>query len=459
MGVPGAMHRLSLAEAAELIAAGALDPADYAQGLLERVRGLEPAVRAFAWLDEARWLALARNARSRRGVLNGIPVGIKDVIDMAGIPTECGTAALRGRVPGSSAAVVRRIEGAGGYGAGKTVTAELAYFTPGPTRNPWNAAHTPGGSSSGSAAAVAAGFVPAAIGTQTNGSVIRPAAYCGVVGFKPSSGLISRAGVMPFSKTLDHVGVFARSVRDAARLTACIAGFDPADGAGVDAPQVIRGLEGLSPRCQPPRLALVRTPRWLEAEPCQRESLLDVASRLAAAGAEIEEVALPAAFDEAWALHRTIMYGEGARALRPLQERARGLLSDRLNALIDEGLSISEGAMERALAARLTLNGEIRAILARFDALITPPATGEAPATLEQTGDPLFCTPWTLTGLPAVTLPCGFGPRGLPLGVQLVAAYLRDDRLMGVAQWAEDVIGLAPLLAPDNACGHKEDAA
>ncbi len=458
------MHRLGLNQVVAALRRGEFSKAEYLAALLARIRALEPRLHAFAWLDGDAALQRALDSAPADAAhgLAGVPVAVKDIIDTAGIPTEWGTPAARGRIPAESAAVVRRLEAAGGYVLGKTVTAELAYATPGPTRNPWNPAHTPGGSSSGSAAAVAAGFAPVAIGTQTNGSVIRPAAYCGVVGFKPSSGLVSRAGILAFSKTLDTVGVFARSVEDAARFTCCIAGYDPADGAGVNAPQVICGLEGRLPvRRHPPRLALVRTPMWSLAETCQRESLLDMASRFAAADAEIEEVALPAAFEEAWTLHRTIMYGEAARALRPLQQTARDTLSDRLNALIDEGLSIGEAEMERALAQRLKLNGEMRAILSRFDAIITPPATGEAPATLEHTGDPVFCTPWTLTGLPAVTIPCGFGPRGLPLGVQLVGGYLRDDRLMGVAQWAERVIGLAPMMAPDdgNASGHKEDTA
>jgi Asp-tRNA(Asn)/Glu-tRNA(Gln) amidotransferase A subunit family amidase len=440
---------LTATQVVAALTAGELSAADYAEALVAEVEKREGRIHAFAWWDPARWRQVARDS-GRSGLLAGIPVAVKDIIDTAGVPTEYGTAACRGRVPESSATVVRRIEAAGGYVAGKTVTAELAYSEPGPTRNPWNLAHTPGGSSSGSAAAVAAGFVPLAVGTQTNGSVIRPAAFCGVVGFKPSSGLIPRTGILRFSATLDTVGVFARSVEDAARLACCLAGFDAGDAAGVDAPQVLCRLKSPPPaRGQPPRLALVRSPAWWQAEVHQREHLLDVASRFAAADAVVEEVALPPVFEEAWTLHRTIMFGEGARALRSFQEQHRAQLSERLNALIDEGLSISDAEIEAALARRLQLNGEMRAILGRFDAILTPPASGEAPATLEHTGDPVFCTLWTLTGLPAVTLPSGFGPNGLPLGVQLVGAYLRDDRLVGVAKWCEEVIGLAPLRAPD----------
>lgn len=449
------LFRLGLQDAVAVMRAGHFSSETYARSLLDRIAALEPAVQAFAWLDAEAALHRARlcDATPPKGddsdCLRGIPLAVKDVIDTAGIPTKCGTPVFRGRVPETSAAAVRKLEAAGGFVLGKSVTAELAFYSPGVTRNPWNPAHTPGGSSSGSAAAVAAGFAPAALGTQTNGSVIRPAAYCGVVGFKPSSGLVSRAGVLRFSKTLDHVGVFARCVEDAARLTCCLAGFDAGDSAGVDAPHVLCSPgERIPERAVPPRLALVRSPVWFAAEPHQRDNLLEMASRFANADAVVDEVALPPPFEEAHRLHHIIMFGEGARALRPLQEKHRAQLSDPLNALIEEGLAISDEEIERALAQRLRLNGETRAILGHYDAIITPPATGEAPATLAHTGDPVFCTIWTLTGLPALTLPSGFGPNGLPLGLQLVGAYLRDDRLMGVAKWCEQVIGLGPLIAP-----------
>lgn len=437
---------LALSELVTAQREGLLSAAAYAEALLARVVAQEPLLHTFAWFDPDHWRAQARarDAQPGGGVLQGIPVGVKDIIDTAGIPTEWGTPACRGRVPSRSATVVRRLEAAGGYVAGKTVTAELAFYAPGPTRNPWNAEHTPGGSSSGSAAAVAAGFVPMALGTQTNGSVIRPAAYCGVVGFKPSSGLIPRSGMLPFSRTLDTVGVFARRVADAACLARVLAGRDEEDPSGVEAPQALAPVAAAT---TPPRLGFVRTSAWYQAEGYQREHLLDLASRFAAADAVVEEVALPPVFEEGWALHRTIMYGEGARALTPLYDRHREQLSERLQALIEEGLAIPEATIEQACARRLLLHRELRALFERFDALLTPAATGEAPATLEHTGDPVFCTLWTLTGLPAISLPSGFGPSGLPLGAQLVGPYLRDSRLLAVAQWCEAVIGLAPLLA------------
>lgn len=449
------LYRLGLREAVAGVRDRRFSSEAYTRAVLDRIAALEPTVQAFAWLDPDAALAHARSCDAAAprddgsDCLRGVPLALKDVIDTAGVPTECGTPVYRGRVPRASAAIVRKLEAAGGFLLGKTVTAELAFYSPGVTRNPWNPAHTPGGSSSGSAAAVAAGFVPAALGTQTNGSVIRPAAFCGVVGFKPSSGMISRAGVLLFSPTLDHVGVFARDVDDAARLTCCLAGFDEGDAAGVNAPHVLcTPAQTLPELASPPRLAVVRTPVWFEAQPHQRDNLLDMASRFAAADAVVDEVALPPIFADAHQLHHVIMFGEGARSLRRLQERHRAWLSDRLNALIDEGLGISDAQIEDAMAQRLQLNREMRGILGSYDAVITPPATGEAPATLTHTGDPIFCTIWTLTGLPAVTLPSGFGPNGLPLGVQIVGPYMRDDRLMSVAKWCERVIGLGPLIAP-----------
>lgn len=448
------LFRLGLREAREGLRRGDFSSEAYAAALLARIAPLEPGLRAWAWLDAEAALDKARAADAigwqagKGGHLHGIPFGIKDIIDTAGMPTECGTPALKGRVPDSSAAVVRQLEAAGGIVMGKTVTAEMAFYEPGPTRNPWHPAHTPGGSSSGSAAAVAAGFVPAALGSQTNGSVIRPAAFCGVVGFKPSSGLISRAGVQLFSKTLDHIGVFTRSVADAALLAACLVGFDRGDAAGLDSALIFRQpSQDSQALARPPRLALVRTPAWHLADAAQRENLFETARRLRAAGAQVDELELPPEFDRAHQLHRAIMFGEGARALRGLQAAHRAELSARLNGLIDEGGAIPDDALEQALAARLDVGRALHPILREYDALITPPATGEAPATLAHTGDPAFCTIWTLTGVPAISIPSGFGPNGLPLGVQIVGGYLKDEHLMAVAQWCEREIGLGPLLA------------
>lgn len=344
-------------------------------------------------------------------------------------------------MPSMSARVMRRLDEVGAVMLGKTVTAELAYYAPGKTRNPWNLAYTPGGSSSGSAAAVAARFVPAALGTQTNGSVIRPAAFCGVIGYKPSAGLISRAGVLKFSHTLDQVGVFARNVPDVAVVASALMGYAQDDPDSLsDFAQVPRELD---PRLlfQPPRLAAVRTPAWTLADTDQQENFTQSIAVLRRAGASIETVTLPDTFVQAHDIHRTIMHYEGARAFAHLQAQHRELLSAEINHLIDDGLQIPESAYHAALESHTRLRGELGEFMHRYDALLTPPARGEAPATLTHTGDPVFCTIWTLCGAPAITLPSGLGAHGLPLGLQLVGGYLQDARLLQVAQWCNVQLG------------------
>ncbi len=435
------VERLSLRELVEQQQRGVLTSEAITRHCLARAAAIEPRIHAFAWLDHEAALAQAR-AADRRLVagksakrLHGIAVGVKDIIATRGIPTRMGSPVFADNVPGESAAVVQRLEAEGGFVFGKTVTAELAYYHPGATANPWNPAHTPGGSSMGSAAAVAAGIVPAAIGTQTNGSVIRPAAFCGCVGFKPSQGLIANHGVQPFAPTLDQVGVFTRQLEDAARMTAVLCTLE-----GETARALVRELVELKTLFQPPRLAVVRSPVWSAAEPAQRDLMAQVVERLRAAGAAVEAQELPALFATAHETHRTIMWTEGARTFAALQAAHRGQLSAALNRLIDEGVEISDAEYSEALEQRARLRGELARWFQRFDALITPPARGEAPATLEHTGEPVFCTIWTLTGVPALTFPAGRGPLGLPLGVQIVGPYHQDARTLAVAQWCADVI-------------------
>lgn len=435
------IDRLSLRELVEQQQRGALTSEAIARHCLARAAAIEPRIHAFAWLDRDAALAQARAADRRLAagksvkLLHGVPVGIKDIVATRGIPTRMGSPVFADNVPGESAAVVQRIEEEGGFVFGKTVTAELAYFHPGETANPWNPAHTPGGSSMGSAAAVAAGMVPAALGTQTNGSVIRPAAFCGCIGFKPSQGLIANRGIQPFAPSLDQVGVFTRRLEDAARMTAALCTPE-----GQTARALVHELLELKTLFQPPRLAAVRTPVWSAAEPAQRDLMAQVVKRLRAAGAAVEEQELPAVFATAHETHRTIMWAEGARTFAALQAAHRGQLSAALNRLIDEGARISDAEHGEALEQRARLQGELARWFQRFDALITPPARGEAPATREHAGDPAFCTIWTLTGVPALTLPAARGPLGLPLGVQIVGPYRQDARTLAVAQWCADVI-------------------
>ena len=442
---PKQLHCMGLLEAAQAIRKGDLSSEDLTRALLERIARHENTVQAFQWIDPARALDLARQAdrqlRSKAtvGPLHGIPIGIKDIIETQGIPTAMGSPIFDGYVPARSAALVQRAEAAGAFVLGKTVTTEFAYFTPGKTRNPWNAAHTPGGSSSGSAAAVAMGFLPGAVGTQTNGSMIRPAAFCGVVGYKPTAGLISLAGVHPFSPSLDQPGVFARSVPDAALLAAVLAAKADDEPATGTETKVIPGE--VAPMVRALRLAAVRSPVWHLADPHAQEHFLEMVARLRAAGAQVEEQELPPSFESAHAVHRTIMYAEGARVFAELQRRDRNRLSPRLNALIDEGLGISDSDLARGLEKQEQLARELDAFLSAFDGVITPPALGEAPADLTQTGDPAFCTIWSLCGVPAVTIPTGRGPAGLPFGLQLVGPRLADERVLSVALWCDERVG------------------
>lgn len=440
------LHCLGVKDILQGLSEGLFTSEELTQDLLAQIAKRDSQIKAWAWLKSEPALERARAADRQRhdgmnGALLGIPLGIKDIIDVQNVPTRMGSSVFDDYLPSISARVVRRLDEAGAVMLGKTVTAELAYYAPGKTCNPWNPSHTPGGSSSGSAAAVAARFVPAALGTQTNGSVIRPAAFCGVVGYKPSAGLISRSGILKFSHTLDQVGVFARSVADAAVVAGAVIGQTRDDPDSLsDFALVPRDLDP-RPLFQPPRLAAVRTAAWPLVEPAGQENFTHSVALLRRAGAVVEAATLPEVFGVAHEVHRTIMHYEGARAFAHLQSQQRNRLSTEINRLIDEGLLIAESAYHAALEKRTQLRGEFSDFMHRYDAVLTPPARGEAAATLTHTGDPAFCTIWTLCGAPALSLPSGLGPHGLPLGMQLVGGFLQDARLLQVAQWCSQQLG------------------
>jgi len=419
-----------LKAAVEALTEGTLSARDYCDACLERVRASEASVKAWAALDEgrARAIAATRDVRDARGALHGIPVGVKDIFDTDDLPTEMGSPAFVGNRPGKNAQLVDRILSAGGYAFGKTATAEFAYMHPADTRNPWNPKHTPGGSSSGSAAAVAAGHVPVAVGTQTNGSIIRPAAYCGVVGFKPTLDTLPMQGALPFAETLDTVGVFARSVADAAYFTASLA--EPGAFTGE-----------VEPLSRPPRIAALPRFPWNSAEGDAARQLQATLTRLRSAGTEVKELDLPEDFDDAKQVHRTIMLYEGAREHAPRQALHRRVMSTALNAAIDQGLAISHEEYRAAIGRRAALAELALSLFADCDAIASLPAPGAAPARLDITGDPSFCTLWTLIGFPAITLPTGLSETGLPFGVQLAAPARDDPRLLRVALWCETAIG------------------
>ena len=438
---------LSAADAAQQIREGTLSSEDLVKACLERIRELEPKVEAWTFLDEEHALGQARAADELRrsgqavGPLCGVPVGLKDIIDTADMPTENGTVLHAGRTPRNDAAVVARLRAAGAVILGKTVTTECAYFTPGKTRNPHNPDHTPGGSSSGSAAAVAAGMVPLALGSQTNGSVIRPAAFCGAYGFKPTHGLIPRTGILKLSHTLDHVGVFARTLEDIALAAEELAGYDEGDPDTRPRARVpFRAVAAEEPPI-PPVIAFVKTPMWEHAEPETREAFAELVEAL---GDRVEEVELFPSATEAWDWHKTVMEAEMAANLEREWLSGREKLSEKLRALIERGREVRAVDYQRALARIAPVQESFEELFTqRFDAILTPAAPGTAPKGLDSTGDPSFCTLWTLVGLPAVSMPLLQGANGLPLGVQLVGRRHFDARLLRTARWLAQQVAAA----------------
>ena len=428
---------LTAIEAAERIAGGELSSAKYVEACLDRIEAIDGKVHAFIHLDRKEALRQAEALDERRrngktlGALHGIPVAIKDIFDTADYRTECGSPLLKGRQPMRDAAAVARLRAAGAVIIGKTVSTEFAYFHPGATRNPHDVQRTPGGSSSGSAAAVAAGMVPLAIGSQTNGSMIRPAAFCGVYGVKPSHGLISRAGALTLSRALDHVGVFARTLADAALILEVLAGYDADDDATrpLAAPAFLETLASDPPL--PPKIAFVRTPVWDKADAETRAAFEQLVKRLGESAATVD---LPDAFAAAWDDHRAVMAVDMAHNLGAVVDRGGEASSKQLRDFLAEGRGVSA---VRYLAARDNARryaAGIAEIFNQYDAILTPAAPGVAPRG-EATGNPVFCSLWTLTGLPALSLPLLTGEGGMPLGVQLIGEAGDDARLMRTANW------------------------
>lgn len=429
---------LSATEAVAEMARGAISAEEYTRACLDRIAADEDRVRAFAHLDPKHALAQAcerdewRQTGRMLGPLHGVPVAIKDIIDTEGYPTECGSPLLAGRTPDRDATVVSKLRAAGAVIMGKTVTTEFAYFHPGPTRNPHDPERTPGGSSSGSAAAVAAGMVPLAIGSQTNGSIIRPASFCGAFAMKPSHGLVSRAGALSLSRTLDHIGPFARTLDDLALMIDAMAGFDPADPD--TRPQAAPACVSVLAREPPvsPRFGFMRTPIW--DEKISPESAEAFGELCEAIGEQAEPAELPDYFAKAWALQRTIMSADMAHNLRVFAERGGDTISQALRDFLAEGSEVPAVDYLAALDEARALGASIAGYFQRYDAIITPATTGVAPKGLERTGDPAFCTMWTLFGLPAVTLPLLEGEGSMPIGVQLIGQAGDDARLLRTAR-------------------------
>lgn len=433
----------TIRSAAAALRDGRVTSAEIVETCLTRVNEVDSRVEAWAFLDPDHVRAQAREADRARelgkplGPLHGIPVGVKDIFDTADMPTEDGTVLHAGRRPHQDSTVVALLREAGAIIMGKTVTTELAVYSPGKTRNPHDSGRTPGGSSSGSAAAVAAGMAPVAIGSQTNGSVIRPAAYCGVVGFKPSHGTISRRGALHQSHILDHVGVFATNIEDAAILAECLMAYDPADAdMRPSARAELSRIAGEEPPL-PPRLAFVKTPVWDRAESDTQAAFAELVEFL---GDQVEEVTLPSHFERAVELHTTILEADLAVSFAPEYEKGKKKLSARLREMIESGQRVRATDYIRARARIPLFNASLEDIYDRFDAILTPATTGEAPKGLDSTGSPIFCTIWTYLGAPAITLPLLQGGGGMPLGVQLVGKRGDDARLLRTARWLSELV-------------------
>ncbi len=430
---------LTATEAAAKIAGGEISSEEFTRALIAQVENIEDKVGAFAHFDPEFALAQAKQRDEYRangnalGPLHGVPVGIKDCIDTADLPTENGSPLFAGRRPYRDATVVNRLRAAGAVIFGKTVTTELAFYHPGKTRNPHDLERTPGGSSSGSAAAVAAGMLPLAIGTQTNGSIIRPAAYCGVFGMKASHGLVSRAGVLAHSRKLDHVGPFARSLDDIALILDVMAGYDEQDPdtKPYAVPNFLSGVRQDPPVM--PRLAYVRTPAWSKADKATAAAFEELADSL---GEMVQRVELhEPVYGHAWDDLRAIMTADMAHHHGKLVSRGGDVASQTLREFLSEGKRVTATRYLEALAQAKQYAQSLGDFFDYYDAILTPAATGVAPKGTGSTGDPAFCSLWTLTGLPAVSLPLLQGENGLPLGVQLVGPMNRDARLLRTAKW------------------------
>ena len=439
-------YELTVTQAANLIRSRELSAVELAQSLLDRIETLEPSLKAWVYLDRAAALAEAA-ARDREvagggpvGPLHGIPVGVKDIYYTAGIPTTACSRVYADFVPEYDAAPVALLKQAGAIMLGKTVTTEFACMDPSPAVNPWNAAHTPGGSSSGSAVAVAAGMCPAALGSQTVGSVLRPASYNGVVGFKPSYGRVSRHGVIPVSWSLDTMGWMTRTVEDAALLLQVMAGPDVNDpvAPSVAVPDYAAALENPAT----PRVGVIRQFFYDHADEETRQHTNAMVERLAEAGAEVDELPLPPSMDTAIEDQQIIMAVEGSSFHEPMYRRQAMDYQPGIRGMIQRGLDTDAVTYSRAMERRRQFITDMRKLADRVDILLTPSTPTPPLPDLTNTGNTMYQGPWTSCGLPAITLPSGLSATGVPMGLQLVGPYLGEAGLLAAARWCEEALGV-----------------
>ena len=428
------LNDVTAAEAARRIRSGALSPSNLLAACLKRIDALEPTLKAWVHLDRdaAARVAVQRDIEAREGrfmgPLHGVPVALKDIYDAAGLVTTAGAGPWAHRRATVDAVSVARLRGAGAVILGKVTTTAFAFRDPTETGNPWNPAHTPGGSSSGSGAVVGSRMAPLALGTQTVGSVLRPAAYCGVVGFKGTYDLIPTDGVVPLAWSLDHVGVFARRVADVA-LALDVLAARPLGAPAISAPR-LAVAEELLERATPEVATLIRA----------------TVDRFARAGATVHEVTLPPSFAGVHAAGRSVLEVEAAAYHEELYRAHAAQYRPRTRELIASGLTRPAVVYARAQRARLAFRRDVMPLLAEHDALLSPTAPSPAPEGLGATGDPWFCAPWSFAGVPAVSLPIGVSALGLPHAVQLVGAAGHDAQILAVAAWCERVVSfeLAP---------------
>jgi aspartyl-tRNA(Asn)/glutamyl-tRNA(Gln) amidotransferase subunit A len=439
------LHTLDAVDAARAIREKVLSPVDLVEALLERIARIDDRLQAWVLVDRDGARRAARQAadeaarRTFRGPLHGVPFGAKDIFYSAGLPTEGGSKTMAGFVPDYDATSVARLKAAGAILLGKLHTTEFATSDPAPTRNPWNLACTPGGSSSGSAAAVAARTVPLALGTQTIGSNVRPAAYCGLVGLKPTFGRISTRGVMPLSYSQDHVGLMARSVEDIALGLSITAGHDPDDASSSRAP--VADYPAALTRRRAPRVGLLR--EFLErATPEVADITMQTVNRLARAGADVDEAKLPPTFRAVAAAAYVITRSETASVHAERFALEADLYRPAIRSTIEMGMLIPGDLYVRALRLRRQFRREMKPLLERYDVLLTPTTPAPAPEGMA-TGDASFQLPWSISGLPSVTVPCALTTSGLPLGIQLISGPFTEAPLLSAAAWCEDVLGRA----------------
>jgi Asp-tRNA(Asn)/Glu-tRNA(Gln) amidotransferase A subunit family amidase len=420
-------QKLSALDLARRVEAGELTPEGIVEECAAAIAAREDEVGAFTHLDidAARKRARTDAARLRALPLRGLPVGMKDIYDTFDMPTEYGSAAYKGHQPANDAAAVALLRRAGGVMLGKTVTTEFAHMQPGKTRNPANLAHTPGGSSSGSAAAVAAGFVPIATGSQTGGSVIRPAAYCGVAGFKPSYKLLPTIGMKCFSWSLDTVGLFAANVADVAFATAAWFGRD------------LR-VDRATPAA--PRVALLRTHIWAEASADMQNAVETTARALEAAGASVKDAAMPPLLEDAWRAHPVIQWYEACRALAFEYDNKRELIGPFIRDNLAEGASVTHDDYDTARRTMKRARQALADLMGEYDVILTPSAPGAAPHGIASTGQAIFNRLWTIMGTPCVNVPGLVDATGLPLGVQIVGRFGRDRAALEAALFTEQAL-------------------